>query len=71
MATTKSDVIRMAMLSFEGDATNVYDLDYYRVRVKFIPDYAPSRPVGKKFKTDRERAKEEQLRKGNYKDLRS
>lgn len=71
MAATKSDVIRMAMISFEGDAINIYDLDYYRVRIKFIEDYVPSRPVGKRLKTDRERVKEEQLRKGNYKDLRS
>lgn len=75
---TKSEVIRMAMISFESDATNVYDLDYYRARIKYLDDYAPSRPVGKgspnlavgKVKTDRERVKEEQRRKGNYKDLR-
>lgn len=74
---TKSEVIRMAMVSFESDATNVYDLDYYRARIKHLEGYAPSRPVGKgspspavgKVKTDRERVKDIQ-KQTNFKDLR-
>lgn len=68
---TKSEVIRMAMINADSDAINVYDLDYYRSRVNFIQDYEPSRPAGKRLKSDRERVKQEQLRNGNYKDLRS
>lgn len=74
---TKSEVIHYARTDDDGDATNVYDLDYYRARVKYIDDYKPSRPVGKKppslaagkVKTDRERVKDIQ-KKTNFKDLR-
>lgn len=52
--TTKSDIIHMSAIGF-GDATNIYDLDYYRRRIKWLDDYAPSKPVRKKVLTDRER----------------
>lgn len=75
---TKQDIIRMAMVNAEGMAINVYDLDYYRSRIKFVDDYQPSKPVKKakstantKFKTDRERVKELQKKNNNYKDTRS
>ncbi len=80
---TKQEIIKMAMLHHESMATNVFDLDYYRNRIKFLDDYVPSKPVfrskskaksaapalgGKKFKTDKERVAEVQRRNNNYKD---
>jgi hypothetical protein len=80
---TKQEVIHMAMLHHGSMATNVFDLDYYRNRVKFLDDYVPSKPVfrskpnvkssapalgSKKFKTDKERVAEIQRQKNNYKD---
>lgn len=67
---TKRDIVQMAMVSADSMATNVYDLDYYRARVKFVDDYQPSKPTTK-FKTDRERVKELQKKNNNYKDIRS
>ena len=71
---TKRDIVRMAMVNAEGVAINVYDLDYYRARIKFVDDYQPSKPVktaNTKFKTDQERVKELQKKNNNYKDIRS
>lgn len=69
---TKRDIVHMAMVSADSMATNVYDLDYYRARVKFVDDYQPSKPTANlKFKTDRERVKELQQKNNNYKDIRS
>jgi len=73
---TKQEIIKMAMLHHESMATNVFDLDYYRNRIKFLDDYVPSKPVfrskssleGKKFKTDKERVAEVQRRNNNYRD---
>lgn len=67
---TKREIIRMAMVSADTMATNVYDLDYYRARVQFLDDYKPTKPtIRSKLKTDRERVKEIQ-KKTNFKDLR-
>lgn len=67
---TKRDIIRMAMVSADTMATNVYDLSYYRARIEFIADYQPTKPVTRgKLKTDRERVKEIQ-KQTNFKDLR-
>lgn len=67
---TKREIIRMAMVSADSMATNVYNLDYYRARIKFLDDYEPTKPTPTgKFKTDRERVKEVQKRT-NFKDLR-
>jgi ADP-heptose:LPS heptosyltransferase len=63
---TKLDIVQMAFNS----ETKVYDLDYYRTRVRFLDDYQPTKPVTQgKLKTDRERVKEIQKRT-NFKDLR-
>lgn len=67
---TKQEIIRMSMVSADTMATNVYDLDYYRERIKFLDDYEPTKPnAERKLKTDRERVKEIQ-KKTNFKDLR-
>lgn len=76
---TKQIIVRMSMISADSEATNVYDLDYYRARIKFIDNYQPSKPVTRrkpathgKLKTDRERVKELQQKNNNsYKNLRS
>ena len=74
---TKQEIIKMAMLHHDSMATNVYDLGYYRNRVKFLDDYVPSKPVfrskqnvqpGKKFKTDKERVADIQRQNSNYRD---
>jgi hypothetical protein len=77
---TKQEIIKMAMLHHESMATNVFDLDYYRNRIKFLDDYVPSKPVfrskpnvkssaeGKRFKTDKERVAEIQRQNNNYRD---
>jgi hypothetical protein len=77
---TKQEIIKMAMLHHESMATNVFDLDYYRNRIKFLDDYVPSKPVfrskpnvkssteSKKFKTDKERVAEIQRQNNNYRD---
>lgn len=71
---TKQEIIKMAKL-----VTNVYDLDYYRNRIKFLDDYVPSAPVfrskqrpqpGKKFLTDKERVANIQRENNNYRDKR-
>ena len=76
---TKQEIIKMAMLHHESMATNVFDLDYYRNRIKFLDDYVPSAPVfrskqrpqpGKKFLTDKERAADIQRQNNNYRDKR-
>ena len=64
---TKRDIIQMARATLHD---NVYNLDYYRNRIKFVDDYQPSKPTTK-FKTDRERVKELQKKNNNYKDIRS
>ena len=70
---TKQEIIKMAMLHHGSMATNVYDLNYYRNRVKFLDYYQPSRPSDqklnkpKKLKTDKERVAEIQ-RRSNYRD---
>lgn len=64
---TKQEIIRMSR-TFSCD--NVYNLDYYRARIKFLDDYQPTKPnAERKLKTDRERVKEIQ-KKTNFKDLR-
>lgn len=64
---TKQEIIRMAK-AWMFD--NVYNLDYYRTRIKFLDDYQPTKPnAERKLKTDRERVKEIQ-KKTNFKDLR-
>ena len=77
---TKQDVAQMAMkvasskLGNKSALANVYDLSYYRNRVKFLDYYQPSKSSDqklnkpKKLKTDKERVAEIQ-RRSNYRDL--